>query len=430
MKSSSAQLPLHLEQYSIGIGDRFGHEGVAQLCALQMAEEGGVTIVPVWNKSNREHTLIGTSPEDARAAADQAVKMCGWTASHYVDADHIGLKTVDRFLAASNFFTIDVADFIGKGTNEDAVGAFQRTMSPLKGTLRLPGTATSLEITPELMEEVARKYLYAVEEAGKVYRHIIATKGTGTFVPEISVDEAGSPQTPAELYLILAAIAREGIPVQTIAPKFSGDFLKGIDYVGDVRQFAREFDDDLAVLEHAVKTFHLPENLKLSIHSGSDKFSLYPVMHRAITKRGAGLHLKTAGTTWLEEVIGLASAGGDGLALAREIYAEAYRRYDELLQPYLAVVAIDKTKLPDPKLVGRWTSAEYADALRHNQACPGFNTNFRQLVHVAFKVAAEMGSRYTTALRDCRGVIEANVTENIFARHIQPLFLGEKGDRA
>jgi len=89
----------------------------------------------------------------------------------------------------------------------------------------------------------------------------------------VSFDEANSPQTPAELFFILAALAREQIPVATVAPKFTGEFLKGIDYVGDIKQFTREFEEDLAVLAFAKQTFGLPRSLKLSIHSGSDKFS-------------------------------------------------------------------------------------------------------------------------------------------------------------
>ena len=102
--------------------------------------------------------------------------------------------------------------------------------------------------------------------------------------------------------------------MQTIAPKFTGRFNKGVDYVGDLAQFEKEFNDDLAVIAFAVKEFGLPADLKLSVHSGSDKFSIYPAIRRAIRRTGAGLHIKTAGTTWLEELIGLASAGGEGLA--------------------------------------------------------------------------------------------------------------------
>jgi tagaturonate epimerase len=240
----------------------------------------------------------------------------------------------------------------------------------------------------------------------------------------VSFDEAAEAQTPVELFFILAAIAREGIPVQTVAPKFTGAFLKGVDYVGDVNRFEREFNDDLAVIAHAVAMFHLPRNLKLSVHSGSDKFALYPAIHEALRRTGAGLHLKTAGTSWLEEVIGLAAAGGEGLVASKEIYAASFARFDELCGPYLSVINIDRVRLPLPAQVDLWTSSDYVRALRHDQSCPEFNNHFRQLVHVGYKVAAEMGPRFQKLLGECRETIEANVTANIFERHIRPLFLG------
>lgn len=416
---------MELEKYSIGIGDRFGFEGKAQLRALQQAQALGMLIVPVWNKSNREHTIIGTSPDDTRLAAEDAVKACKWDAPYYIDADHIGLGTVERFITSSDFFTIDVADFIDKPARPEDEEAFLASMKALKGTVSIPGIERSFEITDVTLGHISRRYLRAVGEAGKVYRHIVAKKGNGTFIPEVSFDESDNPQTPDELFLILAAIAREGIPIQTIAPKFTGAFLKGVDYVGNIEQFTREFEDDLAVVQFAMKEFHLPENLKLSVHTGSDKFSLYPIMNRAINRRGAGLHLKTAGTTWLEEVIGLASSDGDGLRLAKDIYTESFKRYDELCRPYLSVIHIDRNLLPDPGQVESWNAREYVEALEHNQSRQRFNTNFRQLLHVGFKVAAEMNGRFTGSLQRFRSTIEANVTRNIFNRHIQPLFLGQ-----
>ncbi len=170
----------------------------------------------------------------------------------------------------------------------------------------------------------ANKFLAAVQHAGVIYRFLVENKGEGRFIPEVSMDETDSPQTPVELLIILAAIADEKIPIQTIAPKFTGRFNKGVDYVGDVAQFSKEFNEDLAAIAFAVKTYGLPENLKLSVHSGSDKFSIYKAIHDAMKRFDAGVHLKTAGTTWLEELIGLAEAGGPGLEIAKEIYAEAY----------------------------------------------------------------------------------------------------------
>ena len=238
------------------------------------------------------------------------------------------------------------------------------------------------------------------------------------------MDETDSPQTPAELRVILAAIADYKIPIQTIAPKFTGRFNKGVDYVGDVAQFSREFSDDIEVIRHAVAEYGLPANLKLSVHSGSDKFSIYGPIHRTLRDTGAGLHLKTAGTTWLEEIIGLAEAGGDGLALAKEIYADAYSHRDELCAPYAAVIDIDAGKLPSPETVNGWSSEEFTSALRHDPNAPGYNRSVRQLLHVGFKVAAKIGPRYLQLLQSHRAVVARNVTENLYGRHLAPVFLG------
>ena len=217
-------------------------------------------------------------------------------------------------------------------------------------------------------------------------------------------------------------IAQEGIPVQTIAPKFTGRFNKGVDYVGDLAQFEQEFDQDLSVIDFAIREFGLADTLKLSVHSGSDKFSIYPVINRLIKRHNAGLHVKTAGTTWLEEVIGLAESGGEGLALVKKVYIEAHDHFAELAAPYRSVIDIDSRKLPDPGLVKDWSSAEYAGALRHIEGSPNYNPDFRQLLHVGFKVAAGMGKRFSEALEANEQIVEKNVTENLFCRHRQPIF--------
>jgi hypothetical protein len=257
-----------------------------------------------------------------------------------------------------------------------------------------------------------------------VYRHIASAKGNGTFVTEISMDETDSPQTPMDLLIILAAIADEQIPIQTIAPKFNGRFNKGVDYSGDLRKFEKEFCENVAVLSYAVRQFGLPESLKLSVHSGSDKFSIYEPMRRVLRNFKAGVHLKTAGTTWLEELIGLAEAGGSGLRLAKEIYGEAVSHSDELCGPYAAVIEIDPTKLPAATAVKSWTSDQYVAALRHDPGNPQFNPHLRQLLHLAYKNAAAMGQGYLDALEEHREPIARNVTANLFERHLKPLFLG------
>ena len=412
-----------LEKYSIGIGDRFGHQGKAQLQALVEAKKQGVNIVPVWNKSYREHAIIKSSPDDVRSEADEAVKALGWSDSYYVDADHTGLKNVDLFIGSSDFFTLDVAEFIGKAANENDVRTFVDRYKKYVGSPDIAGIDDSFVITKDQIEAIAVKYLSAVRQAGKIYRHIESAKGSGNFITEVSMDETDEPQTPAEMFFILAAIADEGIPAQTIAPKFTGRFNKGVDYVGDVKQFAREFEQDAAVINFAVRQFGLPDGLKLSVHSGSDKFSIYEPIRKTLKKFDAGLHLKTAGTTWLEELIGLATSGAEGLKIAKEVYNKAVERFDELCGPYATVIDIDKDKLPSPEIVNSWSGQEYAEALRHNLSCDKYNPNFRQILHIGYKVAAEMGERYLNALKKYENAIAPNVTENIYQRHIKLLFM-------
>ncbi|HEV3340343.1 MAG TPA: tagaturonate epimerase family protein [Pirellulales bacterium] len=414
---------LTLAKYSFGVGDRFAHQAKAQLRACLLAAEKGADVVPVWNKSHREHTIVGSQPGTVREAADAAVRELGWKRPYHVDADHIRLETVDGFIASSDFYTIDVADSIGKPASPEAVTAFVDRHRDLAGRLQVPGIEEPFNTTRGDIERVAGKYLRAVQEAGAIYRHIAQAKGEGRFITEVSMDETDSPQTPPELLVILAALADEKIPLQTIAPKFAGRFNKGVDYVGDLRQFEKEFQQDLAVIAFAVAKFGLPQNLKLSVHSGSDKFSIYAPIRRALARSGAGLHIKTAGTTWLEEVIGLAESGGEGLAVAKEIYAKALEKRDALCAPYAAVIDVDPAQLPASQTVQGWTSEQFVAALRHDPGCPEFNPHVRQLIHVGYKIAAQMGQRYLDMLVACEPAIARNVTDNLYQRHLQPLFL-------
>lgn len=411
-----------LPRFTLGTGDRFTQEGEAQLSAVQAAARQGLDISPVWNKSNREHTIVGTQPQSLRDEADAAVRALGWTGAYFVDADHINLTTVDGFIACSDFFTLDVADYTGKASTPEARAAFLIKHASLIGSHTLPLLDEPVSITKDDMERTADKFLWAMQEAGRIYRHIASKKDPASFAVEVSVDETDTPQTPGELLLILAMIADEGIPAQTIAPKFTGRFNKGVDYVGDIAAFEREFDADLAVIAYAVRTFGLPANLKISVHSGSDKFSLYPIIRRLVAKHNAGLHLKTAGTTWLEEVAGLAEADGNALVIAKDIYAAALPRAEELIKPYAPVVDIEVATLPTAETVRGWTSAQFLAALDHNQTCPDYDPQFRQFIHVAFKIAAEMGPRFAQALTEHRTVIARRVRDNLLKKHLEPLF--------
>jgi len=439
---------MKLSKYSFGIGDRFGCQGSAQLAAFIEAKKLGIEITPVWNKSNREHSTIHTEPSDVRREADKAVADANWNDAYFVDADHINLNCVDKFIDSSDFFTLDVADYIGEESNSADVESFIQKYKIFAGELSIPGIDEKFRVSESDLHNIAEKYLNAIKEAGKIYRHIkgvsnpnntprpkghpsqegtfppshLPTFSPSTFIIEVSMDETEKPQTPLELLFILAMIADEKIPAQTIAPKFSGRFNKGVEYVGDVAQFAKEFEDDLAVIQFAIKSFGSNENLKLSVHSGSDKFAIYPAINKAIKKYDTGVHVKTAGTTWLEELIGLAESGGEALDIAKEIYRKAFDRYDELAAPYATVIDIDNEELPIPDVVDSWDSTKYVDSLRHDRTNENYNQSFRQLLHVGYKVAAELGDKYLDALKANKEIVAKNVTENILERHIKIIF--------
>jgi hypothetical protein len=410
-------------KYSMGIGDRFGNQGTYQLRAFEQALAQGVEITPVWNKSNREHSIVHTLPEDVRREADEATAQRKWERDYFVDADHINHSNVEKFIASSDFFTLDVADFIGKAAPEKDIDAFISSFKKWEGNLSVPGIAKPFEISEKTLHETAGKYLMAIREAGAIYQTIENKKGKDSFVAEVSMDEVTIPQTPIELFFIMGALAMENVRFSTIAPKFTGRFNKGVDYAGDIKAFAREFEEDILVIDFAIKEFKLDPGLKLSVHSGSDKFSLYPEMARIMRKHDKGIHLKTAGTTWLEEVTGLALAGGEALGIAKGIYAGAYERREDLCTPYASVIDIHPDRLPRPEAVNGWSSEKFASALRHVPGHPGFNPDLRQLIHVGYKVAAEYGDVYTNAVKSNAVLVGKQVYENLFDRHIRKIFL-------
>jgi hypothetical protein len=421
-QSQAAAHTLRLAKYSFGVGDRFAHQARAQLRACMLGARDGVDVIPVWNKSNREHAIVGSKPESVREAAEAAVKELAWPMPFHIDADHITLETVEGFLASSDYYTLDVAAAIGRAAQAGEVDAFLARHPEILEEIPLHGLDAPLQVSRAAAEKTAVNYLFAVQQAGRIYRRIEAAKGKGRFITEVSMDETDAPQTPAELLVILAALADEGIPAQTIAPKFTGRFNKGVDYVGDVARFEREFRSDIAVIAHAVRTYGLPDNLKLSVHSGSDKFSLYPAIHRTLGDFDCGVHVKTAGTTWLEELIGLAETGGEGLEMAKGIYAEACAHREELCAPYATVIDIDISTLPSPGAVNTWSSAQFTAGVRHDRKCPDFNPSLRQLLHVAYKIAARLGDRYLRMLDACEKSIARNVTANLYQRHLKQIF--------
>ncbi len=411
---------ISIGKYSFGIGDRFGHQGEAQLRAIAQASRYGVDITPVWNKSNREHIITQTDPSEVRQEADSVTAAAGFSKPYFVDADHINYENVGRFIESSDYFTIDVSSYIGWKADEKEISVFMKDATGYKGFLR--DTGFSSGFSEQDILTTAEKYLYAAIKAYDIYRLIEKSKGKGNFITEISMDEVPDAQSPAELFFILEMLAAEDIPLQTIAPKFTGRFNKGVDYEGNIHDFEKEFEADLLIIDQAVREFGLPENLKISVHSGSDKFSLYPVIGGLIKKHDKGIHIKTAGTTWLEEVIGLAESGEEGLQFVRDIYTGALNRIGELSAPYADVTDINVASLPGAPEVAGWDGEQFAGALRHIPGNRSYNQGMRQLIHIAYKLAAEQKDDFFRLLDTEKDVIENNVFTNIFNRHICRLF--------
>src|SRR5580692_247748 len=192
---------LKLPKFSLGVGDRFAHQAKAQLAACVLAADAGVEVVPVWNKSNREHMIIGSEPSQTRREADAAVKELEWTKPYFLDADHINLKTVGRFLDPCDFFTLDVADMIGHPADGKDVAAFVARHPELIGTVTIPRINAPFKTDAAFVTGVANKFLAAVQDAGRIYRFLRENKGAGRFVAEVSMDETDSPQTPVELLI-------------------------------------------------------------------------------------------------------------------------------------------------------------------------------------------------------------------------------------
>lgn len=411
---------MELEKYSFGIGDRFGKEGRAQLRAIQQLSETGLAIVPVWNKSFREHQLVGSKQAHVKWEAEDAVMYNQWAGNYYVDADHINLSNVEDFLEHSNFFTIDVADKIGQAADASVQQEFISRNKNLIG--QQPVASCELRVSYEHLEWFAGNYLSAIQEVKKIYEYITARRGGKSFVPEVSMDEVATPQSPLDILFILKELKHLGVDLQTIAPKFTGLFPKGVDYEGDTQQFAKEFEEDVLILKYAIENWGLPENLKLSIHSGSDKFSIYTHIKEIIARHDVGIHVKTAGTTWLEEIVGLARGGLAGLAIAKHVYREAMNRYEELTAPYASVLHLDHGQLPSVADVLSWKSERFVKTLVHDQSVREYNPHFRQLIHVAYKVAAEMGQEFLDALEYYREPVEEQVYVNLLERHLKRLF--------
>ena len=281
--------------------------------------EAGVEVVPVWNKSNREHSFIGSEPASVLAAAQEAVagaRLEGRLACRcrpHPPGDRGSLSSRTPISSPSMWPTPSASP-----PRPADVAAFVERHPELIGTVAIPGIDRPFQITRAEVERIAGKFLLAVQDAGKIYRHIAEKKGAGAADrrsldgrDRFAADAAGAAGHPR------GHRGRRNSRRRPSRRNSPAALIKASITWATCGSSSRSFTTTSPSSPFAVQRYGLPANLKLSVHSGSDKFSLYPIIRRVLPQFDAGLHLKTAGTTWLEELIGLAEAGGEGLRFSQ-----------------------------------------------------------------------------------------------------------------
>ena len=385
---------------SIGCGDRLGLATPGHALAVR-----GSGMFPVFaQQSIREMERTGRTPQDVMDDATWGVFRANYRAGFGCDADHLkSAEAVDACIAAGFIgFTLDPGGHVDNAAHTDSADALRAKFAalpwdaletaPERLKARYAGASPAGEITEEAALRAACKYGAALAHVAHMARHIAGRMQGRAYDLEISVDETETPTSPMEHYFIASELARLGVTFEGLAPRLVGRFEKGVDYIGDLAAFEAEFAVH-ARLARALGPY------KLSIHSGSDKFSIYPIVARHC---GEYVHLKTAGTSWLEalRVIAMHNA-----PLFRAVLAFALDRY-----------AADRASYHVSAQAGR-VPADLPDA-----ALPTLLDQFdaRQVLHVTFGsvLAAFRADLYATL--EAHADAYARVLKAHFDRHIAP----------
>ncbi len=333
---------------SIGTGDRLGLATPGHIRAVR-----NTGMFPVLaQQSIREMTRTGRSPENVMDDATWGVFEEGYRDGFGADADH--LKTADdierTFSAGFRSFTIDPGEYVDNAAETDDARALKTKLKKLPWDVLesdadafqntwceqtfAVGVGMDLPFSTDQALRAAVKYGRAVAHTVAMYRRLETLAGGQPFEMEMSVDETDAPTTIREHFYVAQELQRLGVRVAGLAPRFVGAFEKGIDYKGDLAEFEADFSKHVKVAKHF-------GGYKISIHSGSDKFSIYPIIAK---HAGALAHVKTAGTSYLEELRTTAQVAP---LLFREIYAFALERYDEDKATYH--VSARPEALPSPE---------------------------------------------------------------------------------
>jgi len=418
-----APQPLGLRT-SAGCGDRLG---LATPGHVRAARNVGGDIAMIFaQQSIREMTRTGRSPDDVMDDATWGIFQEGWQEGVGADADH--LKTtadIDRCVAADfTFYTIDPGDHVDGEADTDQPAALRAKFEALpwaemETTPRLMRAAyvgkrfeiadRALSLDEEALLRAAAKYSRAVAHTAKMFRHLVEAMGDRPFELEVSVDETATPTTHAEHLFVASELQRLGVRWVSLAPRYVGRFEKGVDYIpsvglcGDLGEFEASFAGH-ATIARALGPY------KLSLHSGSDKFSIYEI---ASAQTGGLLHLKTAGTSYLEAL--RATAGFDP-PFFREILSFAVGRYETDRASYH--VSAELRNVPDARLL---RDGELPLLLDQFDA--------RQVLHVTFGSVLTSDRGYKQRLMaGLAGHEEQHfeAVERHFVRHLRPLVAGKQ----
>ncbi len=400
---------------SAGLGDRLG---LATPGHIRSIRDSGV--VPILaQQSIREMTRTQRTPEQVMDAATFGVLQEGYTDGFGSDADHLQqLEDIDVTVAAGfTMFTIDPGQHVVNEADElssdqlesrfdtltDLVAQLDTSPADLKGsyvgkTFDLVGGG-SVAFDAETFYRAFIKYGGAVAHTLKMYRHLQTRLDDEKFELEVSVDETDSPTSPAEHYFFANELKRCGVKWVSMAPRFIGRFEKGVDYIGDLDIFRKSFAEHVAVMRTLGP-------YKMSIHSGSDKFSIYPIVAEMT---GGTVHLKTAGTSYLEALRAISKVQPD---LYREILDFARDRYETDKATYH--VSADVSKVPAADTL---SDDQLADLLDDFDA--------RQVFHVTFGsvLTAEGGSKFRTRMYEALETHEQehyDVLAHHLGRHVEP----------
>jgi len=377
---------------SFGFGDRLGLATPGHIAAVR-----GSGLAPIFaQQSVRENARTGRTPQQVMDDAQRAVEAAGWDAPWGADADH--LKTVDDLPpfvdAGYTFFTVDPGEHVDNAADTNTLSVLQEKAKGQNWEeisalyLSENGDKGFGAFDAETLLRALVKYGRAIRQTVEMYRRLSQLKETFDF--EISVDETDAPTTPLEHFFIANELTRLGVNFTSLAPRFIGRFEKGVDYIGDLNAL------DVELSKHATVTAHFG-TYKLSLHSGSDKFSVYPLM---VKHWGSRLHVKTAGTSYLE---GLRVLAATETALFERIWALGLERY-----------ATDRATYH--------VSAEPA-LVPAGLALPALLDDFhaREILHVTYGSALSMyGPELKAALVKHADLYQANLQKH-FRKHLELL---------